>query len=118
MHNVRQRPFNILLARDVSSPFCPVIALFHYCKVRGDRPSPLFCHADLISISAVISSLTNFSAAYLIVVLTLVGTKAIAFVSVLRATQLKKDIPMCKSVLLFVGNQAHSKLLEVRGSLR
>ena len=51
-HNIRQRPFEILLARDVSSPSCPVIALFHYCKVRGDRPGPLFCYADLTSISS------------------------------------------------------------------
>ena len=51
-HNVSQRPFDILLARDISSPFCPVTALFHYCKVRGDRPGPLFCYADVTSISA------------------------------------------------------------------
>ena len=51
-HNVSQRPFDILLARDVSSPFCPVSTLFNYCKVRGDRPGPLFCYADLTSISA------------------------------------------------------------------
>ena len=41
-HNASRRPFDILLARDVSSPFCPVTALFQYCRVRGDRPGPLF----------------------------------------------------------------------------
>ena len=40
-----------LLARDVSSPFCLVTALIQYCKVRGDRPGPLFCHANQTSIS-------------------------------------------------------------------
>ena len=49
-HNVSQRPFDILLARDVSSPICPVTALSHYCKVRGDLPGPFFCYADLTSI--------------------------------------------------------------------
>ena len=28
-HNVSQRPFDVLLARDVSSPFCPVSTLFN-----------------------------------------------------------------------------------------
>lgn len=50
-HNASRRPFTILLARDVSSPFCPVKALFQYCQVRGNRPGPLFCHADQTSIS-------------------------------------------------------------------
>ena len=27
-------------------------ALFHYYKVRGDHPGPLFCYADMTSISA------------------------------------------------------------------
>ena len=50
-HNASRHPFDILLARDVSSPFCPVTAFFQYCRVRGDRPGPLFCHADQTSIS-------------------------------------------------------------------
>ena len=66
-HNASQKPFDILLARDFSSPFCPVIALFQYCKVRGDRPGPLFCHTDETSISF-ISSMSHFRIAYLIVV--------------------------------------------------
>ena len=53
--------------------------------------------------------MSNFRGAYLIVALTLVGTKAIAFVSVVRATQLIKDIPMRKSVLLVVGNPTNLK---------
>jgi len=51
--------------------------------------------------------MSNFSDAYRIVVLKLVGTKAIAIVLVVRATQLNKDISMRKSVLLVVGNQTH-----------
>lgn len=51
-HNTSRRPFDILLAKDVSSPFCPVTALFHYCNIRGNRPRPLFCHTDQTPISA------------------------------------------------------------------
>lgn len=50
-HNSSRRPFDILLARDVSSPFCPVTSLLQYCKVRGNHPGPLFCHADQTTIS-------------------------------------------------------------------
>ena len=50
-HNVSRRPFDILLAKDVSSPFCPVTALYQYCNIRGGRPGPLFCHADQTAIS-------------------------------------------------------------------
>ena len=45
-HNANNRPFDILLAREDSQPFCPVTGLLQYCKLRGDRPGPLFCHAD------------------------------------------------------------------------
>ena len=50
-HNTTHRPLEIFLARDVSTPFCPVTALTQYCKVRGDHPGPLFCHADYSPIS-------------------------------------------------------------------
>ena len=50
-HNASRRPFDILLAKDVSSPFCPVTALYQYCNIRGNRPGPLFCHADQTPIS-------------------------------------------------------------------
>ena len=45
-HNTSNKPFDIILAREVSQPFCPVAALRQYCSTRGDRPGPLFCHAD------------------------------------------------------------------------
>lgn len=50
-HNTCNRPFDIILAREVSQPFCPVAALLQYCSTRGDRPGPLFCHADYSPIS-------------------------------------------------------------------
>ena len=50
-HNASRRPFDILLAKDVSSPFCPVTALYQYCNIRGTRPGPLFCNADQTAIS-------------------------------------------------------------------
>ena len=45
-HNTSRRPFGILIAREVSSAFCPVLALIQYCELRGSSPGPLFCHAD------------------------------------------------------------------------
>ena len=43
--------FDILLAKDVSSPFCPVTGLYQYCNISGNRPEPPFCHADQTPIS-------------------------------------------------------------------
>ena len=100
-HDVSQRPFDILLAREVSSPFVRlgkiVLACFFVTLIR--LPFLL------------VNSMSNFSSSYLIVVLTLVDTKAKAFVSVARATLLNEDIPMGKSVLLVVGNQTHLKFI-------
>ena len=50
-NNTTNRPFDIKLAREVSQPFCPVAALLQYCSTRGDRPGPLFCHADYSPLS-------------------------------------------------------------------
>ena len=50
-HKSSNRPFNIILAREDSQPFCPVTALLQYCSTRGDPPGPLFCHADYSPIS-------------------------------------------------------------------
>ena len=50
-HNASRRPFDILLAKDVSFPFCPVTALYQYCNIRENRPGPLVCHADQTPIS-------------------------------------------------------------------
>lgn len=44
-HNTSRRPFNILIAREVSSAFCPVLALIQYCELRGPSFRPLFCYA-------------------------------------------------------------------------
>ena len=98
-HNVSGRPFDILLAKDVSSPFCPVTALYQYCNIRGTRPGPLFCHADQTAIS-VHQFNVRFSSAYLTVVWTVVGTRLIAFALAARAMPLKKVILTRKFVLL------------------
>ena len=45
-HNSDHRPFDILITRDDSVTFCPVKTLFKYCKIRGNRPGPLFCNSD------------------------------------------------------------------------
>lgn len=34
-HNTSNRPFDILITGDDSSPFCPVASLLQYCKLRG-----------------------------------------------------------------------------------
>ena len=36
-HNTSNRPFGIILAREVLQPFCPVAALLQYCSTQGDR---------------------------------------------------------------------------------
>ena len=50
-HNTSNRPYDIVITGDVSSPFCPVASLLQYCKIRGDQPGPLFCHSDNRAIS-------------------------------------------------------------------
>ena len=45
-HNSDHRPFDILITRDDSVPFCPVKTLLKYCEVRGNRPGSLFCNSD------------------------------------------------------------------------
>ena len=45
-HNRSRRPFDILIACEVSSAFFPILALIQYCELRGSSPGPLFCHAD------------------------------------------------------------------------
>ena len=45
-HNSDHRPFDILITRDDSVTFCPVKILLKYCKIRGNRPGPLFCNSD------------------------------------------------------------------------
>ena len=45
-HNTDKRPFVILIEREDSMPFCPVQAILDYCKLRGTKAGPLFCHRD------------------------------------------------------------------------
>ena len=49
-HNTSRRPFDILIACEVSSVFFPILALIQYCELRRSSPGPLFCHADQSSI--------------------------------------------------------------------
>lgn len=50
-HNPTKKAFNILLAREDCTTLCPVVALLQYTRLRGDRPGPLFCHADFSPVS-------------------------------------------------------------------
>jgi len=43
-HNSDHRPFDILITRDDSAPFCAVKTLFTYSKVQNNPPGPLFCN--------------------------------------------------------------------------
>lgn len=45
-HNTSSRPFEILIQRMDSHPFCPLYTLKQYCKVRGSGDGPLFCFPD------------------------------------------------------------------------
>ena len=45
------RPFDILIERELSSPFCPIQAMLSFCKSRGHQPGPLFCHPDMSPIT-------------------------------------------------------------------
>lgn len=50
-HNTNKKPFEILIEREDTLPFCPVQALVEYCKTRGAQPGPLFCHPNLAPIT-------------------------------------------------------------------
>ena len=45
-HISSNHPFNIVIPGDESSPFCPMKFILRYCNLRGNKPGPLFCHAD------------------------------------------------------------------------
>lgn len=51
-HNTTNRLFDILIERELSSPFCPVQAMLNFCKHRGHQPGPLFCHTDMSPVTA------------------------------------------------------------------
>lgn len=50
-HSLAKRPFDILINRESSQPFCPVDFLLQFCASRGHVPGPLFCMPDLSPIS-------------------------------------------------------------------
>ena len=50
-HNTTSPPFDVLIERKSSSPFCPVQALLNYCKNRDHHPGPLFCHSSVSPIT-------------------------------------------------------------------
>ena len=50
-HNTVKKPFEILIEREETLPYCPVQALVEYCKTRGVLPGPLFCHRNLAPIT-------------------------------------------------------------------
>ena len=45
-HNTDNRPHDIIIEREDSLPFCPVKSLLEYCRLRGNKPGPLFCCSD------------------------------------------------------------------------
>lgn len=50
-HNTDRKPFEILIEREDTLPYCPVQALVEYCKLRGALPGPLFCQPNLAPIT-------------------------------------------------------------------
>ena len=50
-HNTSKRPFYVHIVRQDSDEFCPITTLQKFCSFRGDQPGPLFCTADLASVS-------------------------------------------------------------------
>ena len=50
-HNTDRKPFEILIDREDTLPFCPVKSLLEYCKSRGALPGPLFCQQNLVPIT-------------------------------------------------------------------
>ena len=50
-HSLSKRPFDVLINRELSQPFCPVDRLLQFCALKGDAPGPLFCMPDLSPIS-------------------------------------------------------------------
>ena len=108
MHNASRRPFDILLAKDVSSPFCPVQPYISIV-ISGEILQGHFFVTLIRPPSLFTNSMSHFSSAYLTVVWTVVGTRLIAFALAARAMPLKKVILTSKFVLLDAGNPTHLK---------
>ena len=78
-HNQSQRPFDVLIKRATSQPFCPVHVLLQFCTLRGRAPGTLFCMPDFTNFCQ--SSIKNFALRYLFVVSTRLVTKLTGFES-------------------------------------
>ena len=50
-HNTDRKPFEILIDREDTLPFCPVKSLLQYCTSRGALLGPLFCQQNLAPIT-------------------------------------------------------------------
>ena len=50
-HNTIKQPFEILIERKDTLPFCPVQIMVEYCKTRGALPGPLFCQPNLTPVT-------------------------------------------------------------------
>ena len=109
-HNASRRPFDILLAKDVSSLFAllqPYISIV----ISGELVQGHFFVTLIRPPSLFTNSMSHFSSAYLTVVWTVVGTRLIAFALAARAMPLKKVILTRKFVLLVAGNPTHLKFI-------
>ena len=49
-HNTNKQPFEILIEREDTLPFCPVQIMVEYCKTRGALPGP-FCQPNLTPVT-------------------------------------------------------------------
>ena len=110
MHNASRRPLDILLVKDVSSPFCPVQPYISIV-ISGEILQGHFFVTLIRPPSLFTNSMSHFSSAYLTVVWTVVGTRLIAFALAAPAMPLKKVILTRKFVLLVAGNPTHLKFI-------
>ena len=100
----------ILLAKDVSSPFCPVTTLYQHCNIWEIALGHF--NVTLIKLPFLFTnSMSHFSSADLTVVWTAVGTRVTAFALAARAMPLKNVILMHKFVLLVAENPTHLKFI-------
>ena len=50
-HIPSRQPFEILIERDDTLPFCPLKALVDYCRIRGSQLDQLFCHQNIAPVT-------------------------------------------------------------------
>ena len=109
-HNASRRPFDILLAKDVSSLFA-LLQPYISTVISGEIVQGHFFVTLIRPPSLFTNSMWRFISAYLTVVLTVVGTRLIAFALAARAMPLKKVIRTRKFVLLFAGDPTRLKFI-------